>query len=234
MQLFTLNSRIRTGVLLLGLFSLFSTGIAQSDLGQWTMYFGNLRINDRWAWHHEAQFRMRDVGVDLQQMLLRTGAQYHFKNGMHATAGYAYIVDYSGIDTVDNVTEHRVWQQWVMKNRIWRIHFGHRYRLEQRWIARGDAPRTYRNRVRYFLWADIPLNKPEMEPNTVFLSFYDEIFLEPDDWGFSQNRLFASVGYKFNPAVTVKAGYLYQYAGGNNNHRLQLGVWFRPDLRRRG
>lgn len=207
-----------------------ASAFAQSGLGNWTMYFGNLRISDRWAWHHEAQYRSYSILPDGEQLLLRTGAQYILPNNMHATAGYAYITSWSEIDSVPAVTEHRTYQQWVMTNKVGRVKLGHRYRLEQRWIN-NDGAKRYANRVRYFLWADVPLNNKTLEPKTVYLSFYDEVFLEPDTWGFSQNRLFSSLAYKINKVVTVKAGHLYQYAGGRNNHRLQLGVWFRPDLR---
>lgn len=207
-----------------------TTAFAQSNLGNWAMYFGNLRINDRWAWHHEAQYRAYDLLPDAQQLLLRTGAQHILPNGMHATLGYAYITSWPSVDSLPAVLEHRTYQQWVMTNKVGRVKLGHRYRLEQRWIN-NDGAKRYANRVRYFLWADIPLNNKTVEPKTVYLSFYDEVFLEPDTWGFSQNRLFSSVGYKINKAVAVKVGHLYQYAGGGNNHRLQFGVWFRPDLR---
>src|SRR5690606_3151688 len=100
-----------------------------------------------------------------------------------------------------------------------RVYFNHRYRLEQRWLenmqsnGNGEAVRegfTYLNRARYRLMVSIPLNNNTIEPNTLFASVYDEIFL-----GFGknialnildQNRLYGALGYQFNEAGNVQLG----------------------------
>lgn len=38
------------------LFMPLSSLAQQSDLGNWLIYFGDKKINQRWNWHHEVQF----------------------------------------------------------------------------------------------------------------------------------------------------------------------------------
>ena len=54
---------------------------------------------------------------------------------------------------------------------------------------------------------------------------YDEIFLNVTDSPFDQNRLYAALGYKFNPSVSLQAGYLRHRLGNQKLNRFQLGVF---------
>ena len=107
----------------------------------------------------------------------------------------------------------------------------HRYRIEQRWVTIANNT-NYGNRVRYMLAINVPLNKPEMEKGAIYLSLYDEVFLETDVWGLGQNRLYSALGYRISAPVAIQAGYLYQVVWGSKNHRLQLGVAYNPDFRK--
>jgi len=48
-----------------------------SDFGNWYIYLGNKKINSRWNWHNEVQYRNYNLGGDLEQLLLRTGIGYN-------------------------------------------------------------------------------------------------------------------------------------------------------------
>ncbi len=50
--------------------SLFSQN---SDFGNWLIYFGDKKINNKWNWHHEVQYRNFNFIGDTEQLLLRTG-----------------------------------------------------------------------------------------------------------------------------------------------------------------
>ena len=55
-----------------------NTSFAQkSDVGNWFIYFGNQKINKKWNWHNEVQYRNYNFAGDLQQLLLRTGIGYN-------------------------------------------------------------------------------------------------------------------------------------------------------------
>ena len=64
-----------------------------SDLGNWLIYIGSKKINDRWNWHHEVQYRNYDAIGDLEQLLLRTGVGYNLtENNNNVLLGYGYIL----------------------------------------------------------------------------------------------------------------------------------------------
>src|SRR5690606_16397577 len=112
--------------------------------------------------------------VNTEQLLLRTGLNYHIDDNAFVTAGYAYVPSYAyqSEQSSPEVTEHRIWEQFIMYNYLGRIKFEHRYRLEQRWVEEN-----YLNRFRYRVMTFIPLNKPVIQPGSLFLGLYDEIFL---------------------------------------------------------
>jgi hypothetical protein len=56
----------------------------------------------------------------------------------------------------------------------------------------------------------LPLNHKAIEPGTVFLSAYDEIFLNPKGPVFERNRLYGGVGYQFDKHFVLQAGYVNQ------------------------
>ena len=109
-----------------------------------------------------------------------------------------------------------------MKNKVGNINIRHRYRLEQRWVKLGEET-TYKNRARYMLSVKIPISKNEESP--LFISLYDEIFLNISDSPFDQNRLFAALGYQINKQMNFQVGYLRHRSGGLDLNRLQLAVF---------
>ncbi|MGB5317401.1 DUF2490 domain-containing protein, partial [Eudoraea sp.] len=61
----------------------------QDDLGIWYMYFGMNKISERFSIHTEAQFRYYETSGNFNQLLLRTGLNYHISSEAIATIGYA-------------------------------------------------------------------------------------------------------------------------------------------------
>ena len=84
----------RSGLLLLlilGANTLQAQVNGEEKLGAWYMYFGMNQVAERWSIHTEAQFRFYETTDSFNQMLLRTGANYHISDEAIATFGYAYI-----------------------------------------------------------------------------------------------------------------------------------------------
>ena len=101
---------MRIPILVLSI-SCFSAIQAQNTWGNWLMYFGNHRLNAEWSIHSEVQYRnYTDVPNNLEQLLLRTGVNYHFASGNTLTAGYGHITNYALESTQDGpaTTEHRI------------------------------------------------------------------------------------------------------------------------------
>ncbi|MEM1319191.1 MAG: DUF2490 domain-containing protein [Bacteroidota bacterium] len=200
----------------------------EDELGNWIMYFGMNRIHDQWSIHTEVQYRNHTVApVNIEQLLLRTGLNYHLSSSAFVTAGYAYIAshDYESEQSEPESTEHRIWQQLIMTNKVGRIKFEHRYRIEQRWVNND-----YRNRLRYRLMAFLPLNKPNIEPGALFLGVYDEIFMNTQQTFFDRNRLYGAVGYQINKPVQVQVGLLHQRVNAFGKYYLQFAVVYNPDF----
>ncbi|MGB7393458.1 MAG: DUF2490 domain-containing protein [Pricia sp.] len=200
----------------------------ENRLGAWYMYFGTNRISEKLSIHSEAQFRYYETAKNFNQLLLRTGLNYHIKSDAIATLGYGYIATDGTFEEfpgeIDS-REHRIFEQFILKNQVWKLNFEHRYRLEQRFLDFGNSTDT-EHRARYRLQVTLPLTE------IFFLNFYDEIFLNLQDSVFGQNRLYMAVGANFTQNLSMQAGYLKNHFSGINFDRLQIGVFYNPDLRR--
>ncbi len=202
----------------------------EKDLGNWLMYFGTNRITDDWSIHSEIQYRNHTVApINVEQLLLRTGANYHISKKAVVTVGYGFIgsYDYKSEQKAPESKEHRIFQQLILINKISRLKFEHRYRLEQRWVNSN-----YRNRIRYRLMAFLPLNKPTITKGTVFLGIYDEVFMNTKQTFFDRNRFYTALGYQFSKSTQLQVGYLYQRVNDFGKSYLQVGVVFNPDFRK--
>ena len=65
------------------------------------------------------------------------------------------------------------------------------------------------------------------------MNFYDEIFLNLQGDVYGQNRLYAALGVNVTDNLSVQAGYLKNHFPTRNYDRLQIGVIFNPDLRKK-
>lgn len=203
--------------------------------GIWFMGFNQTRLSNKWSLHAEAQYRSFEISPNTEQLLLRGGINYHINNSAFASVGYANVTNYTfdkeqlpGIQ----VSENRIWQQFLMRNNLGRCFFEHRYRLEQRWIQLGNNSR-YLDRVRYLLRVTVPLNKKVVEEHTLFLSFYDELFIHISSTPFDRNRVFGALGYQFIPNANIQIGYLSQTVNATTKGYLQVGISYNIDLRKK-
>ncbi len=203
----------------------------QDETGNWLMYFGTNKLSDKFSLHTEIQYRNHTLTPNnTEQLLLRTGLNYHFSDKAFVTAGYAYIPSYvyESEQKGPETEEHRIWQQFILTNKISRVKFEHRYRIEQRWVNQD-----YKNRFRYRLMLFIPLNKPKIETGTLFLGLYDEIFINTKENFFDRNRLYGAFGYQFNINVSMQAGMMHQQVNGFGKWYMQFALIFNTDLRKK-
>lgn len=209
----------------------------ENTWGAWYMYFGTNKVSEKWSIHSEAQFRFYETFSNFNQLLLRTGANFHINPNAIATLGYGYIDTDPSFEEIglagesfagNSIIEHRIFEQFILKNVVGKFAFEHRYRLEQRFINNKDLSLTdTQHRARYRLQVTLPLS------DTFFLNFYDEVFLNLQDNVFGQNRLYGAIGFHASKNASVQFGYLKNHFNQINFDRVQIGVVFNTDLRKK-
>ena len=189
----------------------------------WLAYTGTLKIKPKIALHLEYQWRRVDGLKNPQQNLLRTGVNYALRKDVSLNAGYAFAETspYGDYPNANAFSEHRIFEQIVLKNSFGKGDVSHRFTLEQRFIEKfttqNEETKTdwvFLNRMRYRFRTEVPVYKNSTDNNSWSIILMDEVFV---GFGknvganvFDQNRLAALVGYKVNKNVKLEAGYLSQ------------------------
>ena len=204
-------------------FILLSTFVfaQKSEVGNWFIYFGNQKINKNWNFHNEIQYRNYDFIEDINQLLVRTGIGYNLtENNNNILLGYGFINTQKYLpDSDDKVEtdEHRIFQQFITRQNFGRIFLQHRYRIEERFFLND-----FQMRFRYFLAVNIPITKKTMEKNALYLSAYNEIFINAEKPIFDRNRLYGALGYVINKNIKVEAGFMAQSLENSNRNQFQI------------
>lgn len=196
----------------------------KSEVGNWLVYFGNQKINQKWNWHNEVQYRSFDFIGDTNQLLLRTGIGYNLsEDNNNFLVGYGFINTHKYVGNSDQKTdfnEHRIYQQFITRQNFGRFFLQHRYRIEERFL-----PEDFQVRFRYFLGVNIPINKKTLEKNTLYFSGYNEIFINTESPLFDRNRLYGAVGYYVNKYIKVEAGFMAQTLENSNRNQFQIVIF---------
>jgi hypothetical protein len=249
-------------VLIISVLLFYKTSYSQKSIHNqqhaWITYQGNHKLTSKWGLHTEYQWRRSDYFQDWQQSLARIGLDYHFQPNAFLSVGYGNITtfQYGSLPVNHSFNEHRIWEQFTQTSTVGRVAIQHRYRLEQRFLESYEklglefvrSSTLFRNRIRYRALAYIPINKPTMTDNTLFININDEVFL-----GFGQgigtnildqNRFQTAIGWKFDSKCMIQIGYLNQYVVKNakaiqkdivldqaeNNHTVTIGITYNFDF----
>lgn len=217
-------------IVLVSIQTSYSQNDGQNDLGAWAMLFTTNRISEKMSIHAEAQYRNFEVGSNFNQLLLRTALNYNISERAMVSFGYGYITTdgtFEESEGEENTTEHRIYQQFVLRNNVGKLKFSHRYRFEQRFINNPVSGTDAQYRARYFLRITHPLSEQ------LYVTAYDEVFLNLQGDTFSQNRLYGALGYKFNKNLRSEIGFLKNHIGNRNFERLQVALFINTDLRKK-
>jgi hypothetical protein len=220
---------------------------AQPQFSGWLASFYTIKTGKKTSIHSDIQLRSADKIMSLQTLLLRAGVNFHLKNQKILTAGYAFINNKKIISTTYGYApEHRLWQQFIISHRIKGVAISHRFRTEQRFIAKSkvinnqfiNAGNVYANRVRYFIRNVFLFNKEKTGGKGLFAALQNELFINFGNKStvngeyFDQNRFYIASGLRLNPAIDLEIGYMNQYVNGRgdqftNNHILQLAGYLK-------
>ena len=77
-------------------------------------------------------------------------------------------------------------------------------------------------RLRYFLAAKIPLIKAEEGSSKLYLSAYNEVFLNTKSTVFDRNRVYGGVGCQLNKQIRMEAGYMNQLFEASSRDQFNL------------
>jgi hypothetical protein len=219
-----MNYRNTKGLLLFFFLHIFGLVIAQNtSTGNWVQYFGNKKINEKWNWWHEVQYRNYNAVGDLEQLLIRTGLGYNISKTDNLHLGYAYILSepyIPGTTDKNTLVEHRIYQQLVNRNTFGRGTFMTRLRLEERFFADD-----FKVRFRAMNWINYPINSKSITDKTVYLSAYHEIFLNGKGPTFDRLRLYGALGYFINKKIKVELGYLSQMQTNKSRGQWQIAAF---------
>jgi hypothetical protein len=208
---------------------------AQTDpdeMGAWYMYILSTQFkkDSLWGFQGDIQHRNFNILGDLQQLLLRGGITYMPKESpLKLTLGYAYISTGTQGDSNESIAENRFYQETSFPVKLGqRIFSLHRFRYEMRFVENQD----FRTRYRYNLFINIPLNTLVIEPKTIYLSFYNELFINGERKigngktvpFFDRNRLYGALGYVFIKGLKMQFGMMRQTSNSFGKNQLQLSL----------
>jgi hypothetical protein len=194
-----------------------------SNIGNWFIYFGNQKISKTFNWHNEVQYRNYNIAGDLEQLLLRTGIGADINTSNNVLMGYGYIRSENYIKGTNDkveVNEHRPFQQYIHKSKFKRLLIQNRIRVEERFIGSD-----FKLRFRHFLLLNLPINKPVMEKNAVYLSAYNELFLHPYGNNFDRNRVYGALGWVLNKDIKFEIGLMSQIFQNSSRTQFQIVMY---------
>ncbi|AKP69068.1 hypothetical protein CG08_0740 [Riemerella anatipestifer] len=171
------------------------------------------------------QYRNFNFIGDTEQVLIRTGLGYNLtenNNNILLGAAFIYSEPYlANSDTKTSFNEHRIYQQFITRQTFGAVSLQHRYRFEQRFFEKD-----FRLRLRYFIGLNVALNKKQMMDKAVYLSAYNEIFINTENNIFDRNRLYGGLGYRFSKNVRTEVGVMNQSTSTVSRNQLNLITFF--------
>ena len=191
--------------------------------GKWLVYFGNQKINNKWLLQSDLQYRLNQVADQKSQLLLRAGLGYNLTEANHnILIGLAYIQsNWEEGDVAKPVTkEQRIYQQYLYKQKINNLFITHRARVEERFIADDFGLRS-----RYFLSLQKPLNGKLLNRRSIYVSCFNELFLDIKNQKFDRNRFYTGIGFGVSDDIRLETGYLIQAQKNNTRGQFQLIVY---------
>ncbi len=219
--------------------------ITQST-GVWLGLYTKYHFNDKWAYYGEYHLRRRDGLSEMAQIYLRFGATYKIATNLDFTAGFVnpwyWAPNPEGPNIDKVVPQYRLWQQAVLATPFDHIGVFHQLRTEQRYRRHYEqgSPWKLTYRFRYKLTIYVPLNRRDLGPKAVFLSLYDEIFIQAGKSivynHFEDNRAFIGIGYNPTRKLQIQMGYMntFRHNGAphlyESRHILRVSLYHHLDF----
>ena len=206
---------------------IFAQNLGETTWGSWYEITSSNRITNALSlsgsytnWNYELLKKNTHLHLGI------VGINYHFNKNVSVGVGYAYgDIDTSfEINNTPDILEHRILEQIVLKHKLFNLNWSHRFKLEQRFLEYPTED-ILKHRLRYRLKGKQPLNK------TLFLSFYDEIHFNLNEFDFQQNRAYLGLGINIDKHTNIDLGYARHSFKTKSFHRLSVQLNLKYDFR---
>lgn len=192
--------------------------------GLWFSYTDNLILSQRFNLHNEVQYRTKNTNAHFEQLLIRNGIGFNISpENNNILLGHAFIASPAIKPNKQDrkfIREHRIYQQFMTKQKFGRVILLHRYRFEQRFLEND-----FKLRFRYFSAIYVPLNKKSIEQGTFYTAITNELFINTNESIFDRNRLYGAVGYAFTDNIKIELGVMTQFYTDSNKTQFQLSLF---------
>jgi hypothetical protein len=215
-------------ILILTSYYSYSQSTPEDKFGAWYMLDANHRISDKFSVKMGFQLRSFEVLDNINLLLYYASIDYDLNKNTTLTFGYSYLdIDNSfTISGENHLYENRPYEQLSYKHKISKTLIYQRLRLEHR-LLDFKHKHTIKHRLRYRLGTKITLSK------TLFINLNNEVFANIQDNVFTENRLYIALGFNISNANSLQLGYLNHEINKQNLNRLQVGLFFKTDLRKK-
>lgn len=199
----------------------------EDKLGAWYMLDATHKASDRLSIKTGFQLRTFEVFDNMNVLFYYTGVNYHLNKKITLTLAYCYLdIDRTFIISGENhLYENRPYEQLTFKDKVFNIPVYQRLRLEHRFLNFKHT-NTLTNRFRYQFGTKMELNK------TFFINANNEVFANLNGKVFTENRFYAAFGINIFDDDNIQIGYLNHEINKQNLNRIQVGFFFKTDLRK--
>ncbi|WP_264790299.1 DUF2490 domain-containing protein [Aureispira anguillae] len=229
------------------------TPITTKNQAIWAAVVNKIYFSDKFYLSNEFHLRRANWGLSAEQIIERPALNYDFAKFITGSIGYSFVLNdpYGTIPAPLPTLEHNIWEQIVLKHKLEKLSFKHRYRIEHRFVQRigQDANQSYyidgfqfRQRFRYRFTLNYTLKSFKDQQAKLFIQAFDELFLNinsPQTTApiFNQNWIYIGLGYAFNPHGNIQLGYMNQSFQRNaswfeNNHNIVLSFSYNIHLKK--
>jgi hypothetical protein len=188
---------------------------AQFENTGWVFISHKQSISEKLDVRADFQLRSADKLSYLSGILLRGALSYNLNKQHSVALGYAYLGNWEyERDIRTSSGEQRIFEQYLKQQSFGKIEGSVRLRLEQRFMQE-EGETNFSQRGRIFLSAQIPILANEDFSEGIYTGLQNEFFMNlqkkenVNGSFFDQNRLFASVGYRWNKKIDTEFGYMY-------------------------
>ncbi|WKZ58352.1 MAG: DUF2490 domain-containing protein [Cyclobacteriaceae bacterium] len=212
----------------------------------WLGFYTKYRIKERLYYYGEYHLRRKEFIDQMGQIYLRFGLSHIVNKNFEITGGIVTPFYWSANPEQPNtdkvVPQFRFWQQFLFITPFDRLKVYHQIRLEQRWRRDfvEESPFELSYRFRYKILGYYPLNNHKLVNKTLFLSMYEEIFIQagkPVVYDHMEdNRIFLGLGYILNENMQFQLGYQWSFRHSGspfryeNRHMLRLSFYHSLDF----